>query len=138
MTRPGKTRPSPTRTIVLYSQLLLIILVHTLRRLRFALIARFIALVAVLCLLGVQQGAAFHALSHLADENPIGTQKQLPHSKTCDKCIVYAEASGAGPTTTHAALQVPSGFVLIASATLQLSPSLILPVYSARAPPVSL
>lgn len=135
MTRPGKNPAiANARTIVLYSQLLLIILVHTLRRLRFALIA----LVAVLCLLGVQQGAAFHALSHLADENPIGTQKQLPHSKTCDKCIVYAEASGAGPTTTHAALQVPSGFVLIASATLQLSPSLILPVYSARAPPVSL
>ena len=107
---------------------------HTLRRLRFA----FIALVAVLCLLGVQQGAAFHGLSHLADENSTGSQKHLPHSKTCDKCIVYAEVSGAGPTSAHAALQIPSQFVAVASVALTLYPTLTFPVYSARAPPVSL
>ena len=107
---------------------------HTLRRLRFA----FIALVAVLCLLGVQQAGAFHGLSHLADENAAGTQKHLPHSKSCDKCMVYAEVSGAGPTTTHPALQVPSQFVVLAAAALKLFPSLTLPAYSARAPPLSL
>ena len=106
---------------------------HTLRRLRFA----FIALVAVLCLLSVQQGAAFHALSHLADEDSTQSQKQLPH-KGCDKCIAYAEASGAAPTTVHTPLQIPSQFVAIASAGQRLFPSLTYPVYSARAPPISL
>ena len=113
-------------------------LMYRLHRLRFALIARVIAVVAVLCLLGMQQGAAFHALSHLADDNSTGTQKHLPHSKTCDKCIVYAEVSGAGPTTTHAAFQIPSQFIVTASAALHPFPSLTLPVYSARAPPLSL
>lgn len=107
---------------------------NTLRRLRFA----FIAFVAVLCLLGVQQAAAFHGLTHLADENGTGTQKHLPHSKTCDKCIVFAEVSGAGPTTTHAALLVPSQFVPLAAAALKLYPALTFLVYSARAPPISI
>ena len=107
---------------------------NTLRRFRFT----FIALIAVLCLLGVQQGAAFHGLSHLADENSTGSQKHLPHSKSCDKCIVYAEVSGAGPTTALPALQLPSRQVIIAYPALPLFPSLTLPVYSARAPPLSL
>ena len=107
---------------------------NTLRRFRFT----FIALIAVLCLLGVQQGAAFHGLSHLADENSTGSQKHLPHSKSCDKCIVYAEVSGAGPTTAIPALQLPSRQVIVAYAALPLFPSLTPPVYSARAPPISL
>jgi len=123
---------------ILYIWPLSIIPMHTLRRLRFALVARFIAVLAVLCLLGMQQGAAFHALSHLADDNSTGTQKHLPHSNTCDKCIVYGEVSGAGPTTTHAAFRIPSQFIVIASAALQPFPFLALPVYSARAPPISL
>ena len=111
---------------------------HTLRHLRFAFIARFIAIAAVLCLLGVQQAAAFHGLSHLADDSSAGSQKHLPHAKICDKCIVYAEVSGAGPTTTHPALQFPSQLVVIASAALEVFPSLAFPVYSARAPPAFL
>ena len=107
---------------------------YTLRRLRFA----FIALVAVLCLLGVQQGAAFHGLSHRADENSSEPQKQLPHSKSCDKCVVYAEVSGAGPTTAHPSLQVPSQSVALASAARQLFFSSTVPAYSARAPPLSI
>ncbi len=106
---------------------------YTLHRLRFA----FIALVAVLCLLSVQQGAVFHALSHLADEDSTESQKQLPH-KGCDKCIAYAEASGAAPTTVHAPLQIPLQFIAIASAGQRFFPSLTYPVYSARAPPISL
>ena len=102
-------------------------------RLRFA----FIALVAVLCLLGVQQGAAYHALSHLADGESSESQKQLPH-KSCDKCLAYAEASGAAPTTVHAPLQIASQFVAIAPVTQNFFPSLTLPVYSARAPPILL
>ena len=107
---------------------------HTLRHLRFA----FIALVAVLCLLGVQQGAAFHGLSHRADENSSEPQKQLPHAKSCDKCVVYAEVSGAGPTTAHPSLQVPAQSVALASVARQLFFSPTLPAYSARAPPLSI
>jgi hypothetical protein len=138
MTRDGhaprrKPECAIRRPKILYILLLLDIPMPTLRRLRFA----FIALVAVLCLLGVQQCAAFHGLSHLADENSTGTQKHLPHSKSCDKCIVYAEVSGAGPTSAPPALQVPSQFVVSTSAALAFFPSLTLPVYSARAPPIS-
>ena len=107
---------------------------YSLRHLRFT----FVAFIAVLCLLGVQQGAAFHGLSHLADESSTGPQKHLPHSKTCDKCIVYAEVSGAGPTTAIPVVQIPSQQVVIAYAAPAIFPSLTHPVYSARAPPISL
>lgn len=117
----------------MYILRLMKISMHTLRRLRFA----FITLVAVLCLLSVQHGAAFHALSHLADEDSTESQKQLPH-KVCDKCIAYAEASGAVPTTVLAPLQIPTQLIAIASAEQTLFPSLTYPVYSARAPPISL
>ncbi|MEO8102874.1 MAG: hypothetical protein ABI790_10120 [Betaproteobacteria bacterium] len=110
---------------------------HTLRHLRFAIIARLIAVAAVLCLLGVQQVATFHGLSHLSDDSSTGSQKHLPHSKSCDKCLVYAEVSGAGPTSVHSALQVPPQIVVIAFTALALVSSRTLPVYSARAPPLS-
>ena len=111
---------------------------HILHRFRFAFIARFIAIAAVLCLLGVQQAAAFHSLSHLADDSSAGSQKHQPHAKTCDKCVVYAETSGAGPTTAHPAFQVASPRVVIVSATRLPVPSPTLPAYSARAPPALL
>lgn len=41
-------------------------------------------------LLFAQQGAATHALSHLAEHRPAQQEKQLPHSPACDKCVVYA------------------------------------------------
>ena len=135
MTRCGENPPADAaRPKILYILRLVKIPMHPLRRLRLA----FIALIAVLCLLGVQQGAAFHALSHLADGNATGPQKHLPHSKTCDKCVVYAEVSGAGPTTTHAALQIPAQFMVTASAAQYVVPSRTLPAYSARAPPIFL
>ena len=56
-----------------------------LRHLRFT----FIALLAVLCLLGMQQGAAFHGLSHLTQGKSTEQQKQVPHEKTCDKCVIF-------------------------------------------------
>ncbi len=103
------------------------------RRLRYALIA----FVAALCLLGVQQGAAFHGLSHLADESQPESQKHAPHAKTCDKCIVYAETGGGGPTTTFSAYQVQADSTGFLIATVELFLSLPRPVYSARAPPIS-
>ncbi len=95
------------------------------------------ALLAVLCLLGVQQGAAFHGLSHLAEENAPGQQKHLPHSKTCDKCVVYAEVSGGAPTTSHPAFELPAQFAVEAAPAYQFLPAVRPPIYSARAPPIS-
>ena len=45
-----------------------------------------------LALLFAQQGAALHALSHLAENLPSQSEqeKHLPHSPACDKCVVYA------------------------------------------------
>ncbi len=106
----------------------------TLIRIRLA----FIAFAAVLCLLGVQQAAAFHAFAHLADGKSSESQKHLPHAKTCDKCMVYAEVGGGAPTCTQLAFQVPSPIVVISASAFQLFQSPTLPVYSARAPPVSL
>lgn len=135
MTCCGENPPADAaRPKILYILRLVKISMHPLRRLRLA----SIALIAVLCLLGVQQGATFHALSHLADGSATGPQKHLPHSKTCDKCVVYAEVSGAGPTTTHAALPIPAQFMVTASAAQRIFPSRTLPAYSARAPPIFL
>jgi hypothetical protein len=52
-------------------------------------------------LLFAQQGAALHALSHLADSVPAQSQqeKHLPHSPACDKCVVYAGIGSAAPST---------------------------------------
>ena len=109
-------------------------LMKSLRRLRFT----FLALLAVLCLLGMQQGAAMHGLSHLVGENSTGQQKHLPHEKSCDKCIVYAEVSGGAPTTSHPVFAALSPFVAIALFGPQFLPIASHPVYSARAPPLSL
>jgi len=108
-----------------------------LHRLRFAFIARFIAVAAVLCLLGVQQAAAFHGFSHLADDGSPASQKHAPHAKYCDKCVAYAEAGGAGPTSAYAAFQVDSSHTVIVPATRSRVVSPTLSAYSARAPPLS-
>ena len=105
---------------------------HTLRRLHFALIA----FVAVLCLLCVQQGAASHALSHLADDESAESRKQPPKNG-CDQCISYVSINGAAPTNVHAAPQIVSQFIAIAATAQKLFPSLAYRVYSARAPPIS-
>jgi hypothetical protein len=56
----------------------------------------FFALLAALLFFG-QQGAAVHAISHLAENLPGQTQqdKNLPHSPACDKCVVYAGVGSA-------------------------------------------
>ena len=80
-----------------------------------------------------QQGAAAHAISHLADEQH--QQDKSGHASFCDKCVVYAGLASAMASTvfvlpptitrhTASCEQTPH-----ASAALQLS-------YAARAPPV--
>lgn len=96
------------------------------------------ALFAVLCLFGMQQGAAFHGLTHAAADESAGSQKHLPHSKICDKCAVYAEFAGGTPTTSHPPVAVIMAVAIIALCAILVAPSLRPPVYSARAPPAFL
>lgn len=118
----------------MYIQSLVNTPMHTLRSPRFTVIA----LLAALCLLGIQQAAAFHAFSHLGVEQASDSQKQLPHTDRCDKCVVYAEISGAGPISVHPTVPVTSQFIVAALVTRTLLASQTLTVYSARAPPVPL
>ena len=113
---------------------MILVAMRALLQLRFTVLA----LAAALCLLGVQQAAAFHTVSHLADENSTRSPPQLPHSQNCDICFVYADISGAGPTIAHAAFQIPAAFVGIATSPPTPLATVTQPVYSARAPPLRL
>ena len=87
-------------------------------------------------LLFAQQGAALHALSHLADSVPAQSQqeKHLPHSSACDKCVVYAGiGSAAAPSPPVFATQKTT--VILAAAFFLLFFSLSLRTYLSRAPP---
>ncbi len=101
---------------------------HVLRR-------HLIAFVALLCLLGMQQMATLHELSHLSAVDTTHPEKQLPHSKTCDKCANFAELSGGGlpatPLLFHLLVSTCESF----SSTLLFSSSATIAAYSARAPP---
>ena len=87
-------------------------------------------------LLFAQQGAALHALSHLADSVPAQSQqeKHLPHSPACDKCVAYAGIGSAAPssppvfaTQETTAILAAVFFLLFFSAPLR--------TYLSRAPP---
>jgi hypothetical protein len=87
-------------------------------------------------LLFVQQGAAVHALSHLAEHLPSHSQqdKQLPHSPACDKCVVYA---GIGSAITSSSLNIPAEALHFRHVAPRRASILSRParVYLARAPP---
>ena len=92
-------------------------------------------LLALLLLLA-QQGAAVHALSHLAESVPAHSQqdKNPPHSPACDKCIAYAEVGGgvhSAPLFFHGELALTAQQFVVdydfSSRTFR--------AYSSRAPP---
>ena len=89
-----------------------------------------------LALLFAQQGAALHALSHLAETLPAQSQqeKHLPHSPACDKCVVYAGMGSAAAAAPPSFDLREAGESFIAT---QFSPlfSKPQPAYSSRAPP---
>src|SRR5512143_2785999 len=79
-----------------------------------------IALLAF-ALLFAQQGAALHALSHLA-EPPAGQSQQdkhVPHSPACEKCVVYA---GIGGAVASGALDIASGIAVAGPVARQAAP----------------
>lgn len=104
---------------------------HALRR-------HLVAFLTLLCLLGVQQVAALHELSHLQADGKANPEKQLPHSKACDKCASYAEVSGGGLPAALLLFHLHASGVESFPATLQFSPPAPIPAYAARAPPLFL
>lgn len=86
-------------------------------------------------LLFAQQGAYTHALTHLtAPPAQHQSDKGLPHSPVCDKCVVYGQIGGA----LHSVPLVFSGsqgtFFQPSAAPYDHSPRTPR-VYSSRAPP---
>lgn len=101
------------------------------------MIRRFLFILSLVAVFGLgQQGAAAHAISHMADGQGESQQhKQLPHSQNCEKCVVYAQL-GSAIDTEHTLLllavqhqQTPQkhGVHRASRHTAQ---------YAARAPPV--
>lgn len=89
-----------------------------------------------LALLFAQQGAALHALSHLA-ESPAthGEQeKHLPHTPACDKCVVYA-GMGSAAAAAPLSFATQQGAVILAVALFVLFFSAPYRPYLSRAPP---
>ena len=87
-------------------------------------------------LLFAQQGAALHALSHLADSVPAQSQqeKQLPHSPACDKCVVYAGV-GSAAASSPPLFSASATTATLAAVLFLLFFSAPLRSYLSRAPP---
>jgi len=89
-----------------------------------------------LSLLFAQQGAARHALAHLAENLPAQSQqeKHLPHSPACDKCVVYAGIGSAAASVAPSFDLRESGEPFFSTL---FSPFFSKPqrAYSSRAPP---
>jgi len=79
-----------------------------------------LSLSLALFLLFAQQGAALHALSHLADDMPAQSQqgKHLPHSPVCDKCVAYAGIASAAPFSPPVFTAQETTFILAAMLSL--------------------
>ncbi len=86
-------------------------------------------------LLLAQQGAVWHAVSHLREvPAPSQQNKQLPHSETCAQCLAFAHIGGAVTSSIppfvlpDAAPAQPLAVRLVFRATHR-------PQYLSRAPP---
>jgi hypothetical protein len=109
-----------------------------------ALYRSLIALFAALCLLGAQQGAAWHQISHVQTDSVFQSADDLtqdghqPHSKVCDECSLYAGVAGGAIPTSEWVPIADS-----ASSPVSFQPDSRLPrsnaaAYAARAPPTLL
>lgn len=98
---------------------------------------RFIHAVLAFFLLFAQADAVLHVVSHLTDAGTRSSQtdKQLPHSQACEKCLAVAPLDGALPATA-----LITGVTALAPADSAPSPvtfySRPAPAYASRAPPV--
>lgn len=96
------------------------------------------SLLLAFALLFAQQGAALHALAHLAEGTPTQSQqeKHLPHSPVCDKCVAYAGIGSAASSSPLAFGGQNTVAILVAAVPFPVSSSPLLP-YRSRAPPCS-
>ena len=96
----------------------------------------FYAFLAAL-LLFAQQGSLLHAVTHVPSNTPAQHERQLPHSKVCDKCIAYAEL-GTALKSADPVLQLADFGAVLASNIPQLFLAAPLYAFSSRAPPAFL
>lgn len=90
----------------------------------------------IVTLLAFQQGAAVHALSHLAENTHAQAEQEehLPHSPACEECMVYATIGGA-ITASSLTFQDAPGVVFGVVGGLFLAFFAPLSAYRSRAPP---
>ncbi|HVS27211.1 MAG TPA: hypothetical protein VHE58_07945 [Burkholderiales bacterium] len=96
----------------------------------------FYAALAAL-LLFAQQGSLLHAVTHVPSQTPAQHERQLPHSKVCDKCIAYAEFGSALNSANPILLLADFGAVLAGDIPQSFFTAL-LHAFSSRAPPAFL
>jgi hypothetical protein len=99
---------------------------------------RLLHLAIAFALLFAQQGAALHALSHLADGATTHSEqeKHLPHAPVCDKCVAYA-AMGSAATSSPPALDGQKAVGALAAIIPVPFFTSALQAYRSRAPPRS-
>lgn len=68
------------------------------------MLRRLLLIFSLISMFGLgQQGAAVHAISHLADEQNQSQQDKKDHRLSfCDKCVVYAALDSAADSSTIA------------------------------------
>lgn len=101
------------------------------------MLRRFFLTLSLILLFGLgQQGAAVHALSHVADWQgaPQQEDKGTPHNPVCDKCLAYAELAGAVGAGSPFLPAADVRHVLVDHHRYA-AESFALHAYSARAPP---
>lgn len=107
-------------------------LVHTARMNRRTLLHTGFALLLAF----IQMDSVVHVVSHLADAGAGSSQtdKKLPHSKVCEKCLAFAAIGGAMPSTPLAVgdLAVVALATRDQSVTFHSEPC---QAYASRAPP---
>lgn len=82
-----------------------------------------------------QQGAATHAISHLADWQQDQQQDKSGHAPVCDKCVVYAELASALAGSVFTPPPIPQVHTVHVPLWVHADSTLHFP-YAARAPPV--
>ena len=96
----------------------------------------FYAFLAAL-LLFAQQGSLLHAVTHVPSNAPAQHDRQLPHSKVCDKCVAYAEL-GSVPISANPILLLADCGAVLAGDIPQFFFTAPLHAFSSRAPPFPL
>lgn len=86
-------------------------------------------------LLFAQQGAAWHALSHVGGAPEHGqSEKKLPHGEQCTKCAAFSQL-GAACASTVPAVDVLSFRAVLQSGSAAQYQHRSLSAYQSRAPP---